>query len=176
MTVQFHNLPLYAFAFLLFNQIEPASAEPASVKPDSAAPKAVETTPEQPLKGFVEQTDNSTERFDAKGIWKGHIIELRRHPTIEIFEQNGTQVKGVYSGLLGKFPLTGEIDESSGMIQLLIDFSRSKLITRTIGKSAVAVFNGELKDGTINGTANFPEFREKRVHFEAHRIVDKHNL
>jgi hypothetical protein len=127
---------------------------------------------EHQLKGGVEFSDTPAATktvTDVAGTWKGHVIEFRRHPTVLISEQNGNEIKGTYSGLLGKFPLSGVLDETAGTIQLSIDFSKSSLARWKKRKHAIAVFNGFLKDEFISGTASFPEFGERMVHFEAHK-------
>jgi hypothetical protein len=119
----------------------------------------------------VEFSDTAVKAPDFTGTWKGYVIEYRRHPTVEITEQNGNQVKGTYSGLLGKFPLSGVIDQASETVQLSVDFSRSRLARWRRRQVAVAVFTGTLKDEVISGTATIPEFGTKMVHFEATKLL-----
>ncbi len=129
-------------------------------------------TEEHQLKGGVEFSDTSSTKAvtDVTGTWKGHVIEFRRHPTVLISEQNGNEIKGTYSGLLGKFPLNGVFDEAAGTIQLYVDFSKSRLTRWKKKKEAIAVFNGSFKDEIISGTASIPEFGERMVHFEARKL------
>jgi len=181
LTVQFHNLPFYAqvskaisslpivstivslFIFAVVQLAASAQTPAAEMKPD-------------PLKGGVEFSDTTPEAPDFTGTWKGHVIEYRRHPTVEITEQNGNQIKGTYSGLLGKFPLSGVFDKANESVQLSVDFSRSKLARWKRRQVAVAVFTGTLKDEVISGTATIPEFGDKMVHFEATKLLKRGSL
>lgn len=90
---------------------------------------------------------------------------------MEITAQNGNDVSGTYSGILGKFPLTGVIEPSSGTVQLSVDFSKSRLARWKKRDTVLAIFTGQLKDDVIVGTATIPEFGSKMVHFEAKRSI-----
>ncbi|CAN5418048.1 hypothetical protein BH10CYA1_BH10CYA1_02240 [soil metagenome] len=188
LTVQFHNVPFYTEVSQVIKSLPVVSAivpmlaifvlqQTASAQ---TAPTDLQTTPsttqltlanEQTLKGGVEFSDTAPKAPDFTGRWKGHVFEYHRHPTVEITAQNGNQVSGTYSGILGKFPLSGVIEETTGTVQLSVDFSRSRLARWKRRNSAVAIFTGQLKDEVISGTATIPEFGDKMVHFEAKRSV-----
>lgn len=196
-TVQFHQLPYYAeiakaakslpiistlvalIASVCFTtaglaQTSGPIQQPSGSleQPARSAPPASSPLSGVPLKGAIEISDEKSP--DLTGLWKGHVLEYHRHPKVEILEQNGSQVKGTYSGLLGKFPLTGSVDLVNQTVQLNVDFSRSRLARWKRRDTVIAVFNGTIKDEVISGIASIPEFGDKSVHFEAkkHRKTD----
>ncbi|HEY9733760.1 MAG TPA: hypothetical protein V6C89_17725 [Drouetiella sp.] len=121
------------------------------------------------LKGFAEFAD--TKAPDYTGTWKGHVIEFHRHPKIFISEQNGNQLNGTYSGLLGKFPLTGLVDQVNETVKFTVDFSHSKLARWKKRETVIALFDGSIKNQVITGLASIPEFGNKVVHFEAKKLI-----
>ena len=174
LTVQFHNLPFYTEVSKAVSSLAIVSTilslTTVVFVAQSATAQSTAAVPE-PLKGTVEFSDTALKAPDFTGTWKGHVIEYRRHPTVEITEQNGNQVKGTYSGILGKFPLTGVFDQTSDTVQLSVDFSNSRLARWKRRSVAIAMFTGSLKDQVISGTATIPEFGKKIVHFEATKLL-----
>jgi len=187
-TVQFHQVPYYAqlaraakslpiistlVAVIASGCFSTAGLAQTASTPEQpselakGAPPASSPVPDDitPLKGAVEISDEKAP--DLTGTWKGHVLEYHRHPKMEIIEQNGSQIKGIYSGLLGKFPLTGSVDLVNQTVQLNVDFSRSRLAKWKRRDTVIAVFNGTIKDEVISGIASIPEFGDKSVHFEA---------
>lgn len=130
---------------------------------------SAQTTAATSLKGAIEFSD--TKLPDYTGTWKGHVLEYHRHPRVEITEQTGNQMRGTYSGLLGKFPLTGTLDQINQSVQFNVDFSKSKLARWKRRETVVAVFYGSITEGKISGTASIPEFGNRTVHFEANKVV-----
>lgn len=171
LTVQFHNLPFYNEVSKAIKSLPIVSAIVSSVAIISIPAAEAATLSDQPLKGGVEFSDIAPKPPDFTGSWKGHVLEYHRHPKVEITAQNGNDVSGTYSGILGKFPLTGVIEPSSGTVQLSVDFSKSRLARWKKRDTVLAIFTGQLKDDVIVGTATIPEFGSKMVHFEAKRSI-----
>lgn len=196
LTVQFHQIPYYANIAKALKSIpvvstltsvlamvalqhsvsaqsnskatEEMAADP--VQQSSAPPQEEAHLPVQtPLKGAVEFAQ--TKAPDYTGLWKGHVIEFHRHPKVLITEQIGNQVNGTYSGLLGKFPLTGLVDQINETVRFTVDFSGSKLARWKKRDTVLAVFNGSIKNEVISGIASIPEFGDRSVHFEAKKLV-----
>ena len=182
-TVQFHNLPGYRMVTGLKTKFSAAKTvllmqAGLSIALSIALPiksAQAEGLPKPPLEGHAEITENGNDQ-ELTGLWKGHVKEYARHPSILIEQQVDDKVSGTYKGLLGRFPLSGTFNKETGTIQLLVDFSASPWLKHTMFKSAVAVMNGTFSGDTITGTANIEEFGRKPVHFEAHRSKSKKSV
>lgn len=189
LTVQFHNLPFYheistairslpfvsaivtLVAIVSFQQSANAQTSEAHALTSETKASKDEPLHDQPLQGKVQFLDTSIKEPDFTGSWKGHVLEYHRHPKVEITAQNGNEVSGTYKGILGTFPLAGVIEPTAGTVQLSVDFSKSRLARWKKRDSVVAIFNGQLKDDVISGTATIPEFGNKMVHFEAKKLI-----
>jgi sterol desaturase/sphingolipid hydroxylase (fatty acid hydroxylase superfamily) len=186
-TVQFHNVPGYSWLAAKAKQLTRAAVASllflsgigAALYDGTEAARA-----EGLLKGGVEhetriavppaESTDSTEApkitaqiSPAIGLWKGHVHEFHRHPTVRIESQEGTRVQGTYKGLLGKFPLTGDYNIADGTLKLYVDFSSCPLVRRKKKNKAIAVLDGSLKDNIITGVGSIPEFGDRTVHFDA---------
>jgi len=169
-TVNFHNIPGYSFIAarltlaraslgVLLTVFFIAPVTGANAQESRAAP----------LLGQIEVTE-SADNVDFTGLWKAHVIEFRRHPKLSIDTQVDGHVEGIYSGLLGKFPVSGDIDLKSGSFKLFIDFSKSRVMrTVTSSKAPIAEVDGHINESTIAGIATLPEFGNRIVHIEAKR-------
>jgi hypothetical protein len=122
----------------------------------------------QLLEGHVQMQDDANGSL-LSGLWKGHVIEYHRHPTVTIETQHGSELQGIYKGLIGKFPLTGVYDQNSGAIRLFVDISKSRLMKLLGVKDGIAILQGKVNGDTINGTGNIPDLGGRLVHFEATR-------
>lgn len=120
------------------------------------------------LQGKVEVQAPASNEMELTGLWKARIIEFRRNPRVMIESQRDGHVEGTYMGLLGKFPLAGDIDPS-GRFRLAIDFSRLKLLRVFTKSSGLGVVEGCLADGSISGTASLPDLSSRVVHFQGSR-------
>lgn len=177
LVVQFHNLPGYVlFKRLVLGARRPllnawqlalclfcSSAMAPALAQEKAAVKVLEGAVE--VQAPVEETDFT-------GLWKAKIIELGRKPKVLIESQQGGRVEGTYMGLLGKFPLTGEIDPS-GRFRLAIDFSSMKLLKMFSKSSGLGIVEGSLEGGSISGTASLPDLSSRVVHFQARRDIPR---
>jgi hypothetical protein len=157
-----------------------ASGEPGAPETHgaSAAPDALEvpeipgkpTKSSHPLEGSVQIQEEANQNL-LTGVWHARIIEFRRHPTVSIENQQGTELQGTYKGLIGKFPLTGVYDQSTSSIRLFVDLSQSRMAKWRGLKEGIAVLKGTVKGDTMTGTANIPELSDRQVHFEAKRAI-----
>ncbi|MBS1953659.1 MAG: sterol desaturase family protein [Cyanobacteria bacterium SZAS-4] len=185
-TVQFHNLPFYhevatalkslpfvsaIISLVAIVALQQAAVAQTAVEAQTFATQSNnETVNDLPLKGAVQFSETPVVAPDFTGSWKGHVLEYHRHPKVEITAQNGNEVSGTYTGILGKFPLAGVIEPTAGTVQLSVDFSKSILARWKKRESVMAIFTGQLKDDVISGTATIPEFGSKMVHFQAKRL------
>ena len=187
-TVQFHNLPGFKYAtsrlrtqLQYLKQLKPTTLLttlmalafvytttvqiPASAEPDVPVHQ---TKSNKPLEGRVQMQEETNQNL-LIGLWKGTVIEYHRHPTMTIESQHGTELQGIYKGLIGKFPLTGVYDQNTGAIRIFVDFSKWKIIRLRGVKEGIAILEGKVNGDTITGTANIPDLGDRVVHFEATR-------
>jgi hypothetical protein len=121
----------------------------------------------KPLEGRVEIEDDTKQNLT--GIWRAHVIEYQRHPTVTIESQHGSELQGTYKGLIGQFPLTGVYDQKTSSIRLFVDFSKWRMARLRGIKEGIAILEGKVNGNTITGTANIPDSGDRLVHFEATR-------
>ncbi len=106
---------------------------------------------------------------DLLGVWNVQLKSLHRHPRFVIRDVQDNALSGIYTGMLGTFPMKGSYDADTGNVFLSVDFSESRLhrLRGLRNKSLVGQFQGKIEDGKLCGIASMPDVTGRSVRWEA---------
>jgi hypothetical protein len=100
------------------------------------------------------------------GKWNGYIKSKNRHPKLVIESCDGRSIQGSFKGLLGTFPVTGQLTGSDTVV-LHLDISQSPLAKRKHLSSASGVIEGTIKGNEMVGYVTIPELGSQRLSWKA---------